>query len=342
MAEPHCTASGVIAESPLLLIDALIEGGVRGHGIVFSYTPAALFPAGDLVKNLEPLVVGKPLNPAAITDGLLSRFRLLGTQGLLGMAIAGIDMALWDALARLHDLPLANLLGGCVKPLRAYGAIGFDGEKKSAATAEAWVKRGLPGVKAKVGYPRVEEDVAVLRAIRSAVGPDVAIMADYNQSLTPAEAVERLRHVDDLGLTWIEEPTLAHDFEGHARIARETRTPIQCGENWWGPLDFRRAIDAHASDFVMLEVMKTGGVTGWQRAASIAEAHGIRVSSHFWPETSAHLLAVSPMAHWLEYCDWWDPILETPLQVESGFARASRRPGNGVEWNDARIAQLLA
>jgi mandelate racemase len=188
-------------------------------------------------------------------------------------------------------------------------------------------------VKAKIGYPTVAEDIETIRAIRSAAGEDIAIMVDYNQSLTPAEAVVRLRPLEDLGLTWIEEPTLAHDFAGHARIAREIRTPIQAGENWWGVLDMRHAIDAHASDFMMPEVMKIGGITGWMQAAAMAAAHGIPVSNHLWPEVSAQLLCAAPTAHWLEYADWWNPVVKEPLRVERGFAVVDGVIGTGIEWS---------
>src|SRR5262249_39959009 len=156
-----------------------------------------------------------------------------------------------------------------------------------ARTAERWAERGFTGIKAKIGYPTVQEDIAVVRAMRKAVGPDVAIMVDYNQSLTPTEAVERMRLLDDEGLTGVEEPTLAHDYAGHALVARQARTPIQCGENWWGTLDMRHAIEAGASDLLMPDVMKIGGVTGWLRAAALAQANGLLVSSHLWPELSA-------------------------------------------------------
>ena len=130
-----------------------------------------------------------------------------------------------------------------------------------------------------------------MRPMRKAAGPEMIIMVDYNQCLTPTEAVGRLRVLDDEGLTWVEEPTLAHDYTGHALVAREARTPIQCGENWWGTLDMEHAIEAHASDFVMPDVMKIGGVTGWLRAAALAHTKGIQVSSHLWPEISARLLS---------------------------------------------------
>jgi mandelate racemase len=342
MAQPHQTAGGTVAESPLVLTDITTDDGTVGHSVVFTYTPTALKPTAELIRNLEPLVVGEPLAPVEIEQKLARRFRLLGTQGLVGMALAAIDMALWDALARRHDVSLVRLLGGTPKPLAAYGAVGFDGVAGSAKVAEAWARRGFTGVKAKIGYATVQDDVATIRAMREAVGPSVAIMVDYNQCLTPAEAVQRLRVLDEEGLTWVEEPTLAHDYAGHARIAREAGTPIQCGENWWGALDMQHAIEAEASDFMMLDVMKIGGVTGWLRGAALAHAKGILLSSHLWPELSAQLLCLTPTAHWLEYADWWNPILREPLVIERGMARVEQSTGTGIAWNENVLERFAA
>ena len=135
---------------------------------------------------------------------------------------------------------------------------------------------------------------------------------------------------------------LAHDYRGHARVSREIRTPIQCGENWWGPHEMREAIDAQASDFMMPDVMKIGGVTGWMRAAALAEAHSIPISNHLWPELSAQLMCASATAHFLEYADWWNPIVAEPLRVEAGMANVEDAAGSGVEWNENAVARLLA
>jgi mandelate racemase len=339
--EPHRTASGVITESPLVLTDVLTEAG-SGHSLVFTYTAAALKPTAELIRNLEPLVAGERLAPGDIEQKLSKRFRLLGPQGLVGIALAAIDMALWDALARMNGMSLVQLLGFEPKPVRAYGAIGYDGAAGSAKVAEQWAAQGFSGVKAKIGYPSVAEDLAVVREVRRAVGGGMAIMVDYNQCLTPAEAVQRLRVLDGEGLTWIEEPTLAHDFAGHARVAREITTPIQCGENWWGALDLQHALDAGACDFVMLEAMKIGGVSGWLRAAGMAHARSIPVSNHLWPEISAQLLCCTPTAHWLEYARWWNPVLEHPLRIEKGMAEVDGILGTGVEWNEAAVDRFLA
>lgn len=342
MTEPHRTASGIITESPLVLTDVVTDTGVRGHSMIFTYTSAALKPTADLIRGLEALVQGDALAPAEVEQKLARRFRLLGTQGLVGMALAALDMALWDALARTHGLSLVRLLGAVEKPVRPYGAVGYDGVEGCALAAEDWARRGFSGVKAKIGYPTVQEDLAVVRAMRSAVGADVAIMVDYNQCLTPAEAVERLQVLDGEGLAWVEEPTLAHDYAGHACVARESKTPIQCGENWWGVLDMQHAIEARASDYVMPDVMKIGGVTGWLRAASLAQAKGIRVSNHLWPELSARLLCCTPTAHWLEYADWWNPILAEPLAIKKGVAIPGNAAGSGVDWNEGAVERFAA
>lgn len=342
MREPHRTASGVIAASPLVLLDIRTDVGVEGHAVVFTYSPAALKPAGELIRNMEPLVAGQPLAPASIAQQLQARFRLLGTQGLVGMALAGIDMALWDALARTQGLPLHQLLGARAAGVPCYGGIGYDGEHDSALAAEGWARQGFKGVKAKIGYPTLEEDVAVIRAMRSAVGPDVAIMVDYNQSLSPLEARRRLGALDAEGLAWVEEPVLAHDFANYADLARRAKTPLQAGENWWGPLDFRHAFNAGVRENVMPDVMKCGGITGWMAVAAMAQVYGTQVSSHLWPEVSAQTLIATPTARWLEYADWWNPVLKNPLRVREGMADVEGVIGSGIEFDEAAVEKMLA
>jgi mandelate racemase len=331
--QPHRTASGVVAASPLVLLTIETDEGTQGHSMLFTYTPAALKPTADLLRGMEALVVGQTLAPASLSQSLHARFRLLGTQGLVGMALAGIDMALWDALARSQNLPLYALLGAAPKPLKPYGAIGYDGVAGSADAATQLAKQGFQGIKAKIGYPTLEEELAVIRAMRQAAGDAMAIMVDYNQSLSPQEAARRLQALDAEGLTWIEEPVLAHDYAAFVELARATRTPLQAGENWWGPLDFRHAFNAGVRELVMPDAMKCGGITGWQQIASMAAVYGASLSSHLWPEVSAHLLCASPTAHWLEYADWWNPILKEPLRIANGWVEMSDAPGSGVEFN---------
>jgi len=178
--------------------------------------------------------------------------------------------------------------------------------------------------------------------VRRAVGDGVALMADYNQALSVAEALRRVEALAGAGLAWVEEPTLADDYAGHAQIRAKAALPIQMGENWWGPHDMAKGLAAGASDLGMPDAMKIGGVTGWLRAAALAEAAGLPISSHLFPEISAHLLAVSPTAHWLEYVDWAEPILQEPLHVAGGSVTAPEAPGCGIAWDEAGVQRHLA
>jgi mandelate racemase len=255
------------------------------------------------------------------------------------MAMAGIDMAAWDALAKSCEMPLVRLLGGQSSMIPAYNScgLGMIGPERAAEEAQELLAEGFGAIKVRLGYQELKTDLEVVRAVRGAVGEEVVLTSDYNQSLSVAEASRRAAALDEEGLYWIEEPTRADDYSGHARIRRDTRTPVQIGENWWGPHDAAKSIEAGASDYVMPDAMKIGGVTGWLRTAALAEAAGIPLSSHLFPEISAHLLAVSPTRHWLEYVDWADPILEKPLEIEDGRASAPDAAGIGISWDDGAV-----
>lgn len=343
MARPLVTGGGTVKTAPLVLIDLLTEEGVTGSSYVFCYTPLALKPVLELVLGLEAVIKGDSVAPLALEQKLQKRFRLLGPQGLTGAAMAGIDMAAWDALARACEIPLVRLLGGEPRPIPAYNScgLGIIGRDRAASEAQELAAPGFKAIKLRLGYPDLKEDIEVVRAVRQAVGDEMLVMTDYNQSLSVPEATRRAAALDDEGIYWIEEPTSADDYPGHARISREARTPVQMGENWWGAHDMAKCLAVDGSDFVMPDVMKIGGVSGWLRAAALAESKGLPMSCHLFPEISAHLLAITPTCHWLEYVDWASPILKTPVRIENGQALISGAPGIGLEWDEEAIRRFL-
>jgi mandelate racemase len=333
---PLKTGGGEIGTAPLVLVDLLTEEGITGHSYLFCLTSVVLGPVAKLLSNLVPLIEGDSVAPTEIERKLRKSFQLLGPQGLTGIAMAGIDMAAWDALAKACGMPLVRLLGGEPREIPAYNScgLGMIGGERAAEEAQELVAPGFGAIKIRLGYPERETDVGVVRAVRRSISEDVVLMSDYNQSLSVAEAQRRAAVLDGEGLYWIEEPTRADDYPGHAQIRREAKTPIQMGENWWGPYDMTKSIAAGASDYVMPDAMKIGGVTGWLRAAALAESAGLPLSSHLFPEISAHLLAVSPTSHWLEYVDWANPILEEPLKIKDGHASIPDTSGIGLSWNE--------
>lgn len=339
--QPAVTAAGTFPTFPVVLIDLQADEGVKGSVYIFAYHQFAVKPLVLLIEGLGELICGRRLRPRDVEALLQRRLLLLGAQGLAGIALGGLDMAVWDAAARAANLPLAVLLGADPRPIRAYGTLKTmtpDGAARDAVNA---VAKGFAGVKVKIGGTSVAEDVAVIEAIRREVGPRVAIMADYNQVLSVPDAIARGRVLDQYDLAWIEEPTRAYDFEGHAAIARAVRTPICIGETWNGVPDAARSIAAAASDFIMPSIARIGGVTGWLRTAALAETHGIPLCGHAFPEPSLHLLATSPMAQWLEYADMVETILLEPMQLRDGCATAPARPGFGLEWDEKAVQNML-
>ena len=191
-----------------------------------------------------------------------------------------------------------------------------------------------------MGRPEARDDLQMLRAVKSEIGPEVTLMVDFNQALSVAEALKRGRMIDDEGgVTWIEEPIRADDFAGNSRISREIATPIQIGENFMGPEQMAQALAAGACDYVMPDAERIGGVTGWMRAAALAQGAGVEMSSHLFPEVSCHLLAATPTAHWLEYVDWADAVLAEPLRVKDGHLMVPDAPGIGLKWDEKAVKQ---
>jgi len=195
-------------------------------------------------------------------------------------------------------------------------------------------------VKLRLGYPSLDGDLTAVRAVRRRLPSDVTVMADYNQALTVSEALRRGRTLDDEGLGWIEEPIRHDDYSGCATVARELDTPIQIGENFAGSHAMAAALSCKASDYIMMvDLERIGGITSWLQAAALAASAGIELSSHLFPDVSAHLLAITPTGHWLEYVDRAAPILNEPLSIVNGHAVIPGRPGIGLSWNEGAVAR---
>jgi mandelate racemase len=332
------TSAARLTEVPLLLIDLETEEGITGRTYLFCYRPAGARAIALLIEDAVTLIKGKPVCPADVAAGLARRFALIGVTGAVRMALSGLDAAMWDALAIAAGLPLASLLGSAPRPIRAYNSCGLGLMTPQAVADEAMrlTERGFKAVKLRLGYPTLAEDLAALKAVR-VVAASLEIMVDYNQALSPAEGMLRAHALASEGVAWLEEPIRHDDLAGNARIAAAGAIPLQLGENFNGVEAMAAAIQAAACRLVMPDLARIGGVTGWMHAAGLAAAHGIPMSSHLFPEVSAHLLAATPTAHWLEYVDWADSVIQEPLRVVDGMAIVPDRPGAGLVWDEPAI-----
>ncbi len=343
MPRPLATAGGAVSSAPLVLVDLETDAGVTGSAYVFVYSGFALAPLVSLLDELGGIIAGEALAPERLFDGMETRFRLLGLQGFAMMAASAIDMAAWDALAKTKGQPLVRLLGGEPRAIPAYNSkgLGLIGVSRAPDEARELAGEGFEAIKLRLGYANAAEDFAVARAVRKAVGAEVQIMTDYNQCLDVEEAVARAKLLGAEGFVWIEEPVRCDDYAGCARVRESSTAPIQLGENCWGVHDMEKALDAGSGDYFMPDAGKIGGVTGWLRAAALAKAREVPVSSHLYPEISAHLLAATATRHWLEYVDWASPVLSNPVVVDNGQLRATQAPGSGIEWDEDAVARYL-
>lgn len=341
---PVVARIATITKWPMILIDLYTEEGVTGRAYLEPYARQSMRYLVAALHDLGTLLAGRRLAPVELYDAARKSLHFVGYEGQSMIAVAGLDMAAWDALARAAGVPLCMLLGGSVGPVRAYNSNGLWLKPPAEVAREAvelQAEGGFSALKLRLGRPRLADDLATVAAVREAVGRDVELMVDFNQGLDLAEALVRCHALEDLGLAWIEEPLVYDDLEGHARLTAELKTPIQIGENFYGPRAMHTALRMKACDLVMPDFMRIGGVTGWQRAAAIAAAAGIPISTHLYPEVAAHVMRVTEGAHWLEWQHWGDPVLERPYEVTEGSVHIPDVPGIGLEWNEAAVAAHL-
>ncbi|HEX9183119.1 MAG TPA: enolase C-terminal domain-like protein [Burkholderiales bacterium] len=340
---PVVSKVGRFDEWPLILIDLQTAEGVVGRSYLEPYlrnAPRYVVPA---IRDLAAARMGQPVRPLDDFRQGRKALNLLGYEGISMIAVAGLDMAAWDAMAKAAGLSLAALLGGCAGEVPAYNSnglwLGADPRTIGREAAELVGEGGFAGLKLRLGREALAEDLAAIRAVRDAVGEEVKLMVDFNQGLSLAEALHRCRALDDEGLYWLEEPITYNDLDGYAQLTRELRTPVQLGENFYGPRELSRALQAKACDYVMPDLMRIGGVSGWLQAAPIACASGVPVSTHLYPEVCGHLMRITETAHWLEWQDWANPVLAEPFEVRNGRLVVPDRPGCGIAWDAKAVRQ---
>jgi mandelate racemase len=338
---PLGTSAQTLREVPLLLVDLETEEGITGHAYLFCYFPKAMPAIQSVLAEIAAVLKGEEVAPLVLEAKLRRRFTLIGVQGIVRMAVAAVDTAAWDAFAKSAGLPLATLLGAAPKPVLAYNScgLGIMAPEAAADEAETLLEGGFRAVKLRLGRPTLEADLAATRAVRRRLPDDVRLMVDFNQGLTPVEALRRGHALDGEGVYWIEEPIRHDDYENCAKLADAIATPVQIGENFNGIAEMEKALRAGAADYVMPDLERIVGVTGWLRAGGLAAGAGVEMSSHLFPEVSAHLLAATPTAHYLEYMDWAEPVLAEPIAIEDGHAVIPSRLGNGMAWNRDAVAR---
>lgn len=337
---PVVSKVGLFSDWPLILIDLHTNEGIVGRSYLEPYLKDSARYIIPAIQNLAAAHIGNALTPLDAFQANRRALNLVGYEGIAMIAASGMDMAIWDALAKAASMPLAVLLGGTLGRVPAYNSNGLwltDVARLADEAGELVAEGGFEGLKLRLGRDRLVDDIAAIEKVRNGAGGEIKLMVDFNQGLSLGDALRRCHALDEQGLYWFEEPIAYTNLTGHAQLARELKTPVQIGENFYGPRALYDAIRSHACDHVMPDMMRIGGVSGWLRAAPIAAAAGIEVSTHLYPEFSAHLMRATETAHWLEWQDWADPVLKQPFAVKDGSIEIPDRLGAGIEWDEAAV-----
>lgn len=341
---PVIARIATMEEWPMILIDLETEEGITGRSYLEPYIAKSMKYLVPALEDIGELLKGWPVAPLELFNAARKSLHFVGYEGLSMIAASGLDMAAWDALAKAAGQPLCVLLGGSVGPVKSYNSNGLWLQHPEAVAEEAIELRdegGFAGLKLRLGRERAADDLTTLSAVRDAVGDEMSLMVDFNQGLDFAEALERCHMIDNHGLAWIEEPIVYDNLDGYALLAAQLKTPLQIGENFYGPREMHKAIQKNACDLVMPDFMRIGGVTGWMRAAAIAGAAGLPMSTHLYPEVAAHVMRVTETAHWLEWQDWGNEVLREPYAIKEGLLHIPDVPGVGIDWNEAFVAANL-
>lgn len=340
---PRSTWWDIPLEDHTLPIDAIdvvvceIDSTNGMHGLGYTYTLShgggAVYAL--LVDEIAPMLIGRSVDrPEPVWHALWRRMLRYGRGGVVSVALAAADVALWDACARGAEMPLYRYLGAHRESVPVYGSsidLGYS-QETLLETVRNWKRRGFGAVKIKVGRT-LSDDLVRLAAVREVLGADTELMVDANNGWDLPEASRRIDAMAPFNLTWVEEPLMPDDISGHTRLQQHAGTPIAAGETLFSAAEFARYLDAGAISYVQADVGRVGGITPWLAVADLAAAHHLPMAPHFLQDIHVHLLCAIPNVHRLEYLPLLDAVMETPLDVDgTGLAKPSTIPGVGVRF----------
>ncbi len=315
------------------------DGGIEGIGVSF-FGGALSATLKQAIDQLGELIVGEdPRRVDALTHKLRTAGASAGPGGILTLAVAGIDMALWDIKGKELGQSLGAMLGGLRErvPTYASGALvrayPLDHLVKAG---QRLVEKGFKQMKTQLAVPgdtTPNKEVERAHIMREAVGPDIDLMCDINQRWSVHQAIDIGKRVEDVHFFWLEDVTAHDDYSGLARVADALTTPLAGGECLYGLTPFRHMIEAHSVDIIMIDLIRVGGISNWLKVAAMAEAFNLPVVSHLLPEIHVHLISAIPNGLTVEYMPWSFRLFEEVPEPVNGELIVPSKPGLGLEFS---------
>ncbi len=350
--KPIMDATYTLPSRSVVLVKIDTDEGISGIGEAAYFGGPPMITKMIIEKELADYLIGEdPLNIERLWETMYQRSIKHGRKGAIIASMSGIDIALWDIKAKSVGMPLYRLLGGCYEKIRAYASAGFYAEgkglKELASEMESYVKEGFTAVKMKIGRVSQAEDVARIKAVREAIGPNIDLLVDGNNVYTAYEAIKMARRMEAYDIFWFEEPVPAEDIEGSAKVAHAIDMPVAAGENEFTRYGFRDLIINQALDIAQPDATWCGGITEARKIAAMASAWNITCVPHSFSSAIAlmsnlHFSASIPNSMFQEFDRNYNPLREElltePVRInKDGYIDLPDKSGLGVELNEATV-----
>ncbi|UCF95871.1 MAG: mandelate racemase/muconate lactonizing enzyme family protein [Spirochaetaceae bacterium] len=340
-------AGGKTLRRNAVLVELRSDDGVSGIGEIGE---AAFLPrsvSAIVAEQFEPMLVGEdPMNIEKLWHKMYMRSSHWGRKGVIIPIISGIDIALWDMVAKSYNQPLYRVLGGaCRASIRAYASAGMDKPvDEMLEEIKSYQEQGYTAIKIRIGTDTAQ-DIERVRKIREFVGDELDIMVDASQSYTDnpwtdKQAIRIAKELEEFRLFWLEEPLHEDDVEGYRRLRNQSNIPIAAGENEYTRFGFRRLISPRAVDIVQPDVTRSGGISECKKIAAMASAHHLPCAPHSFGSgvglmANIHFIASTANCIILEYDRTVNPLrdelLLEPIQIDKGYVRLPEAPGLGIK-----------
>ncbi|HZS84435.1 MAG TPA: mandelate racemase/muconate lactonizing enzyme family protein [Stellaceae bacterium] len=344
LGKPIRTAIHDIRSAGCVLVFLETDGGIVGESLLFTLNGKRLPVLYEMARSLEPLILGRdPDFTERFWSEAWGDSNFIGQSGVPVFAIAAIDGALWDIRGKAAGKPIYRLLGAARSAVPAYASGGLWlslSLDELVAEAEEFLEQGFRAMKIRIGGASAETDIARIRAVRAAIGPEVALMADANQALDVSRAIRLGRRLEEFGLAWFEEPLPAYDHEGEARVAAALNTPLASGETEYTRYGFRRMLELKSADILMPDFQRVGGVSEFMKVAHMAAAYDVPVSSHIFSEMSLQMMGALANGTYLEHMPWFEPLYGERIALKDGMALIPEKPGWGFSFDPKAVAKF--
>ncbi len=336
LANPIRTAVHDMASVGCVLLTLRTNDGLVGESFIFTLNAARIKAFDEMVRGLGQLVIGSdPHDTEAIWHRLWTEVNPTGHKGVTVAAMSAIDVACWDLVGKAADLPLHKLFGACRDEVDTYASSGLWFSTPTEALgpeAAAFVEGGFRAVKLRIGSERIADDVARVRAVREAVGPDIGVLVDANQAFAPKHAIALARRLEPFDLVWLEEPVVTHNLRGSGEVRAATEIPIASGETEYTRYGMRDLLEAQAADVLMPDLQRIGGYSECRKAAAGAAMFDTPISTHFFTEHSLAIAGSTQNCMSVEHIDWFAPLFNEEVEVVDGKLRVPDRPGTGFTF----------